>query len=119
MFSLFICFQSISCVYRIPNEKTITSTVYIFHFDSGLVTIKDDYNKIIKVYGGKPYRIELANGLRIIHFNECVILKTTCDSIEPSSEYVRLKGYMGVTSNNTNFTVDAEGIINDDSWHGG
>jgi hypothetical protein len=116
---LLLGFQVISCAYKTSNEKTITHSLYIFHFNSGQVKIKDDYNKIINIYGGKPNKIEVVNGIKITHFYKCVIMKTKCDSIEPSEKYVRLKGYMGIISNNNSFTVDEEGIISDDSWHGG
>ena len=113
---IMLCFMQVGCGYSIKNSKNIKPTNYIFHFDSGIVTIKDNYNKINKIYGRAPFKVEIIDGTRTIHFSDCVILKTNCDSIEPSNKNVKLEGYLGTISIRKEFSVDKDGIILDDNW---
>jgi hypothetical protein len=105
---------------NLSNKTKATETVYVFRFENSReVTIKDPFSRITRSWGGSPISFEIENGVRIITFEDGAILKTSNDSIEPQSTYVHLKGYMGVYSTNTNFTVNESGKIDDDSWHGG
>ncbi len=52
-----------------------------------------------------------------VTFIESAILKTNADSIEPHEDHVKIKGYMGIITEDTEFTVNSEGIISSTKWH--
>ena len=95
-------------------------TEYIFRFgEDRQVHINDTFSRISRAWDGSPSHIETKNGLRTIVFVEPAILKTNTDSIEPQASYVKLKGHMGVISEDTEFLVDSKGIISSTAWLGG
>ena len=101
-------------------DSSDIKTVYRFRFSPDReVVIRDLYSKINRSWGGSANSIFTNYGMRTVIFTESAILKTDVDSIEPHSDYVHVKGYMGVYVQDLNFTVDKDGIISSDSWHGG
>lgn len=93
-------------------------SLYIFEFDSNRrIKINDPNNKFVRSWGGSAKSIEKENGVRIVTFVEPAILKTEKDSIEPHANYVKLMGYMGFTTKDTEFSVSPEGFISSDKWH--
>jgi hypothetical protein len=101
------------------NESELPS-LYLFQFDAGrVVTIRDDHNMFVRSWGGSAHEILIENGVRILKFDEAAILKTDIDSIEPQEEYVKVKGYMGVYTQDTEFHVNVSGDISSDNWSGG
>jgi len=95
-------------------------TRYIFNFGpERTVVIDDKFNRFLRAWGGSPERIEKNSNVRTVTFREPAILKTNIDSIEPQKDYVKVKGYMGIISQDTEFTVNAEGEISSNKWTGG
>jgi hypothetical protein len=93
---------------------------YIFSFyDNRNVFIDDKFNQFVRSWGGSPENIKIENNIRIFEFNEPAILKTEEDSIEPHEEYVKIKGHMGIITEDTEFTVNSNGVISSNKWHGG
>lgn len=102
---------------RVSNSSTPSK--YIFVYDQARsVVINDEFSQIIRSWGGSPDKIEMDNGVRTITFAEPAILKTRVDSIEPREDEVKVKGYMGVITEDTEFIVDSEGIIWSTNWYG-
>lgn len=95
-------------------------SLYFFEFGSNhRIEINDPNNKFVRSWGGSANSIEIKNGVRIVTFVESAILKTEKDSIEPHADYVKIKGYMGIITKDTEFTVSPDGVISSNKWHGG
>ncbi|AZQ85036.1 hypothetical protein EKO29_14235 [Colwellia sp. Arc7-635] len=93
---------------------------YIFEFEGNrTVYIKDEFNQFIRSWGGSPESITVQNGIRTVVFKGGAILKTSTDSINPQATQVSLKGFMGVTTEDSSFIVNSDGIISSTNWHGG
>ncbi|MDN7131658.1 hypothetical protein JNO04_04725 [Halomonas sp. MC140] len=108
----------------LEGQSLVTSSklpsLYVFEFGSNRrVEINDPNNKFVHSWGDAAKSIEIENGVRIVTFVEPAMLKTEEDSIEPHADYVKLKGYMGITTKDTEFTVSPEGVISSNKWHGG
>lgn len=96
-----------------------TPSRYIFDFENHpIVHIDDEFNQFARSWGGSPVKIELENGIRVVTFRGSAILKTLVDSIEPHEEYVKVKGYMGVITEDKKFSVSSDGIISSSKWSG-
>lgn len=95
-------------------------TKYIFIFGpERTVVIDDKFNQFVRAWGGSPERVETNSNVRTVTFREPAILKTNVDSIEPQKDYVKVKGYMGIISQDIEFTVNSEGEISSNKWRGG
>ncbi len=93
-------------------ESSEIQSIYIFRFNKNrVVRIDDPYNKIIRSWGGSPISKKIVDGKREVVFDEAAILKTKVDSIEPHIEYVKYKGYMGLTTNQSSFEISRDGEI--------
>ena len=102
---------------NLAPDNPALKTKYVFTFDNGkVVTIQDDHSKIVRSWGGSPDSIAIENGVRTVNFAEGAILKTTVDSVEPHPEYVKVKGYMGIWTDDTEFVVDQNGEIDSTEW---
>ncbi|SDR92713.1 hypothetical protein SAMN05216271_0753 [Halopseudomonas sabulinigri] len=92
-------------------------TKYVFEFENGRnVIIEDQFNKIVRSWGESPAKIVLHDNIRTAIFNDSAILKTEIDSIEPHDEYVKVKGYMGLISQDLKYLVNTEGEISSYKW---
>lgn len=101
------------------NQDRI-ETLYLFRFSGDReVVIRDKFSRIERSWGASSESIVIDDGTRTVIFTVPAILKSSVDSIEPQRTHVRLKGYMGVTTDDLNFTVDKDGVISSDNWHGG
>lgn len=95
-------------------------TVYLFQFqDDREVVIRDPFSQIRRSWGASADSNVENDGARTVVFTAPAILKSSIDSIEPQETTVRIKGYMGVSSDDLTFTVDQNGVISSDNWHGG
>ncbi|WP_430459568.1 hypothetical protein ACQUQU_10160 [Thalassolituus sp. LLYu03] len=93
---------------------------YVFNFSGRPnVSIDDKFNKFVRSWGSCPEGIEIVNGVRRLIFTDSAILKTGVDSIEPHDDYVKVNGYMGIITQDTEFTVNTEGVVSSNKWHGG
>jgi hypothetical protein len=98
------------------NTPTL-KTEYIFTFKPGrVVLIHDEHSQIVRSWGGSPDAISIENGVRTVHFSESAILKTSVDSIEPHYNEVKVKGYLGIYTQDLEFIVDREGEISSVEW---
>lgn len=96
-----------------PDGPNI-ETEYVFNFgDTRSVWIHDESSQIVRSWGGSPDSITFEYGVRTIRFIEPAILKTAVDSIEPRPDRVKYKGYMGIFTDGTEFTVDDKGIVHE------
>ena len=101
---------------NIPTLKT----EYIFTFKPGqVVLIHDEHSRIQRSWGGSPDSITIENGVRTVRFSEGAILKTSTDSIEPHPYYVKVKGYMGILTQDSEFIVGRDGEIDSTEWESG
>ena len=99
-----------------PDDPTL-KTKYIYTFDNGkVVTIQDDHSKIVRSWGGSPDSITVDNGVRTVKFSGGAILKTAVDSIDPQPGRTKVKGYMGIMTDDTEFVVDQNGEIDSTEW---
>lgn len=101
-------------------SETEIPSKYVFVFGpERTVVIDDKFNQFIRSWGGSPEKVEINSNVRTVTFRESAILKTNVDSIEPHEDYVKVKGYMGIISQDLEFTVNSEGEISSNKWHGG
>jgi hypothetical protein len=92
-------------------------TKYVFTFDNGkVVRIQDDHSRIVRSWDGSPDSISIENGVRTVRFSEGAILKTSVDSVEPHPDYVKVKGYMGIWTDDKEFIVGRDGEISSTEW---
>jgi len=80
-----------------------------------VINIKDPFNKVRRSWSSSSESKSVSSDLRKVVFKKPAILKTENDSIEPNIDYVKMKGYMGFRTDETNFKVDSEGIVNFDN----
>ena len=93
-------------------DNSEIQTIYLFRFnDNREVKIDDPYNKIVRSWGGSSISKKIVDGKREVIFDEPAILKSTTDSIEPQLNYVKYKGYMGLQTNQTNFKINSDGVV--------
>lgn len=98
-------------------ENPRVKTEYVFDFGNGqVVRIRDDHSMIVRSWGGSPDSTSTKDGVRTICFSDGAILKTAIDSIEPQRDYVKVKGYMGIWTDDTDFVVDENGEIDSTEW---
>ena len=103
----------------LPETENL-ETVYLFRFqDDREVVIRDPFGQIRRSWGASADSIVENGGVRTVVFTAPAILKSSVDSIEPQETTVRVKGYMGVSTDDLYFTVDENGVISSDNWHGG
>lgn len=103
----------------LPETENL-ETVYLFRFqDDREVVIRDPFGQIRRSWGASADSIVENDGVRTVVFTAPAILKSSVDSIEPQETTVRVKGYMGVSTDDLTFTVDENGVISSDNWHGG
>jgi hypothetical protein len=101
-------------------DKAGIETIYLFTFPAGReVIIRDKHSQIKRSWGRSAESMVTRDGVRTVVFDGPAILKSEIDSIEPQADRVNLKGYMGVTTQDLNFTVDKNGTISSDNWRGG
>jgi hypothetical protein len=99
-----------------PDHPGLKSQ-YVFTFGNGkVVRIQDDGSRILRSSGGSSDSIETLNGVRTVNFSESAILKTSVDSIAPNSDYVNVKGWMGIRTDDTEFIVGQDGEIDSTEW---
>lgn len=99
-----------------PDDPAL-KTKYIYTFDNGkVVTIHDDHSKIVRSWDGSPDTISVENGVRTVKFSGGAILKTAVDSIDPQPDRTKVKGYMGIWTDDTEFVVDQNGEIDSTEW---
>ena len=103
---------------KVSNTEIPSKYVFIFGPERTVV-IDDKFNQFIRAWGGSPDEVEVNNNIRTLTFREPAILKTSVDCIEPNDDYVKVKGYMGIISQDIEFTVNSEGVISSNKWHGG
>jgi len=59
----------------------------------------------VRSWGAGPNRIDINSAFRVVTFLEAAMLKAAVDSIEPDRDYVKVKGHMGIITEDTEFTV--------------
>ena len=102
---------------NLAPDNPALKTKYVYTFDNGkVVTIQDDHSKIVRSWGGSPDSISVENGVRTVKFSGGAILKTAVDSIDPQPDRTKVKGYMGILTDNTEFVVDQNGEISSTEW---
>jgi hypothetical protein len=102
---------------NLEADTPTVETEYIFTFETGrIVLIHDEHSQIVRSWGGSPDSISTEKSVRTIRFSEPAILKTSVDSIEPQYNEVKVKGYMGIHTQDLEFIVDREGDINSIEW---
>lgn len=95
-----------------PSGEQYSKTVFEFRFGHATRFVDDPGNHMQWVYGQLPDSITVENGLRRIVYNEPkAIIKSWADSIDAQDDTLKHKGYMGIWSKGTNFTVDQDGVV--------
>lgn len=102
---------------NLAPDNPALRTKYVYTFDNGkVVTIQDDHSKIVRSWGGSPDSISIEKGVRTVKFSDGAILKTAVDSIDPQPDRTKVKGYMGIWTDDTEFVVDQNGEIDSTEW---
>lgn len=96
----------------LPAGTAYTSTRFEFRYGVETRTVDDNWNRLRYVYGELPDTISVVNGQRLIVYNspKCII-KSSADSIDVQNDTVQHKGYMGIWSDDSYFTIDCDGIV--------
>ncbi|MCE9607670.1 MAG: hypothetical protein K8U03_22510 [Planctomycetia bacterium] len=95
-----------------PDGVPYVSTRFEFRFGHKMRIVDDPGNHMQWVYGEMPRLITVADGIRLIIYDEPgAIIKSSQDSMEVDEHFLRHKGYMGVWSNETRFLVDTAGMV--------
>ena len=95
-----------------PNSTHYSTTRFEFNYGHAVRIVDDPHNRMQWVFGNSPELIEVVNGQRRIVYNEHgAIIKSNGDAIDVQNDMLKHKGWMGIWSEGTHFTIDTNGVV--------
>lgn len=95
-----------------PLGEPYTATKFEFRYGHTTRFVDDPHNQMKWVYGDLPDSVTVTNGVRtIVYDKSSAIIKSSSDSMQADDDSFRHKGYMGIWSKGTHFSVDSSGVI--------
>ena len=95
-----------------PSGEKYSRTEFEFRYGHATRFVDDPGNHMQWVYGQLPDSITVENGVRkVVYIEPKAIVKSWSDSMDVQDGTLKHKGYMGIWSTGTHFSVDSNGEI--------
>jgi len=89
-----------------------STTRFEFRYGHATRIVDDPHNRMQWIIGDLPDSITVTDGQRVIVYDHLgAIIKSSGDSMEVQYDSFKHKGWMGVRSDGTYFTIDSQGVV--------